>query len=66
MAGQSAFGTVTRAGAAAMSQSKSNKRTGPSTKNLGPSAMRKENPAGSVRSTAGKSLKGPDKGAGGM
>jgi hypothetical protein len=40
-------------------------RRGPSRKNLGPSAMKKANPASQVRSMGGKAVKGPDKGAGG-
>jgi hypothetical protein len=47
-------------------QANANTRRGPGRKNLGPSAMRKPNPAAGVRSVAGKNLKGPDKGAGGM
>lgn len=49
-----------------VAQSHSNRRTGPSNKNLGPSADRKDNPASTVRSIAGTTIKGPDKGAGGM
>lgn len=66
MAGQSAFGNVMRAGAAAVASSKMNRRTGPSNKNLGPSRVSRPNPAPMIRSKVGMSIKGPDKGAGGM
>jgi hypothetical protein len=64
MPGQSVFGTVTKAGAAAKQMGNVDRR-GPGRKNLGPSAARKPNPAMQVRSMGGKNLKGPDKGAGG-
>ncbi len=41
-------------------------RSGPSNKNLGSNAARKPSPAPMIRSVAGRSIKGPDKGAGGM
>ena len=63
MAGQSAFGTVMKAGAASMRNSKMPMRTGPSNKNLGPSASRQANPTGMLRGMS--PIKGPDKGAGG-
>ena len=59
------MGKVVEAGKKAMAMSHQNQRTGPSVKNLGPSAVKKPNPAGQVRSMGGMNLKGPDKGAGG-
>ncbi|MCK5641929.1 MAG: hypothetical protein KAJ19_14090 [Gammaproteobacteria bacterium] len=56
---------VIEAGKKALAQSHQNQRRGPGLKNLGPSAVRKPNPASEVRSLGGKNLKGPDKGAGG-
>lgn len=58
-----AYGTVTKAGAAAKAESAQTRR-GPSNKNLGPSRVARPNPAGTIRSTVGSSIKGPDKGAG--
>ena len=46
-------------------QSHANQQRGEGRKNLGPSAVRKPNPAPQVRSMGGMNLKGPDKGAGG-
>lgn len=48
-----------------VNMSHQNQRRGPGVKNLGPSAVRKPNPAPQVRSMGGMNLKGPDKGAGG-
>ena len=65
MAGR-AYGNVVAAGKATMATDKgAGLRRGPSNKNLGPSRVSKPHPAPMVRSTAGKSIKGPDKGAGG-
>ena len=62
MAGQSVFGTVVKAGKAAMGIGSMDRR-GLGRKNLGPSANRKPNPQGTIRST-GQQVRGPDKGAG--
>jgi hypothetical protein len=59
------YGTVTKAGRAFKAGSMQNRRTGPSNKNLGPSRVSKPNPAPTVRSLAGRAIKGPDLGAGG-
>lgn len=64
MAGQSTTGDVVKTGKL-MTQQASGSRRGPSNKNLSSSAARRPNPAGTVRAVAGKSIKGPDKGAGG-
>jgi len=45
-------------------QSRMNQQRGPGRKNLGPTAMKRPNPAPMVRSMS-PGLKGPDKGAGG-
>lgn len=66
MAGQSTAGSVVKTGRLMAGQANANIRRGPGVKNLGPSASRQSNPAGMVRSVAGKTLRGPDKGAGGM
>lgn len=65
MAGTSTMGTVVKTGKMMTQQSQGSRR-GPSNKNLGPSAARRPNPAPTVRGIAGRSIKGPDKGAGGM
>ena len=62
----STAGSVVKTGKMMMDQANANMRRGPGIKNLGPSANRQSNPAGMVRSMAGKTLRGPDKGAGGM
>jgi hypothetical protein len=59
------MGKVVEVGKAMAAQSHANQRRGPGRKNLGPSAMKKPNPASQVRSMGGMNLKGPDKGAGG-
>ncbi len=62
----STTGDVVRTGKLMMNQANANIRRGPGNKNLGPSANRQGNPAGTVRDIAAKGgLKGPDKGAGG-
>lgn len=63
MAGR-AYGNVVNAGRQTKATSTgAGLRRGPSNKNLGPSANRKSNPAGSIKST-GQMVKGPDQGAG--
>ena len=64
MAGMSTTGDVVMTGRLFANQSKSGKRTGPSNKNLGPNRVSRPNPAPEIRSIAGRTLKGPDKGAG--
>jgi len=56
--------TVIETGKEMMAMSHQNQRRGPGVKNLGPSAMKKPNPAPMVRGMS-PNLKGPDKGAGG-
>ncbi len=63
MAGQSTTGDVVRTGRLMVNQANSGIRRGPGVKNLGPTANRKSNPQGTIRST-GQQVKGPDKGAG--
>jgi len=55
---------ATQVGKQMAAQSHANQRRGPGRKNLGPSAVKKPNPAGQVRGMS-PALKGPDKGAGG-
>ncbi len=55
--------TVIEEGKRMVAMSHQNQRTGPSNKNLGPSANRQANPQGTIRST-GQQVRGPDKGAG--
>lgn len=55
--------TVIETGKKMMAMSHQNQRRGPGNKNLGPSANRKPNPQGTIRST-GQQVRGPDKGAG--
>jgi len=55
---------IIEAGMKMAAQSHANQRRGPGVKNLGPSAMKKPNPAPMVRGMS-PGLKGPDKGAGG-
>ncbi len=55
--------TVVETGRKMMQMSHQNQRRGPGVKNLGPSASRKPNPQGTIRST-GQQVRGPDKGAG--
>ena len=65
MAGR-AYGNVVNAGRQTRAtDTGAGLRRGPSNKNLGPRAASRPNPASSVRATAGKAIKGPDKGAGG-
>ena len=59
----SAYGTVTKAGAAMIKFSKSNQRRGPFTKNLQPSRISRPHPSGKVGSLTGP-IKGPDRGMG--
>ena len=59
----STTGDVVRTGKMFAAQSHANQRRGPSNKNLGPTANRKPNPQGTIRST-GQQVRGPDKGAG--
>jgi len=67
MAGRSTTGDVVKTGKMMVAQANANTRRGPGVKNLGPSANKQGNPAGTVRGIAAKGgLKGPDKGAGGM
>ena len=61
----STTGDVIKTGKMFAAQSHANQRRGPGVKNLGPSAMRRPNPKPTIRSTAGKNLKGPDLGGGG-
>lgn len=61
---RSTFGDMVSTGRSMVSKSTAGKRTGPSNKNLGPSAVSRANPASQVRSMS-PGLKGPDKGAGG-
>ncbi len=56
--------TVIETGKKMMQMSRQNQQRGPGVKNLGPSAVKKPNPAPMVRSMS-PGLKGPDKGAGG-
>ena len=63
MTGQS-FGNVVNSGKMHAAMSHQNQRTGPSNKNLGPSRNAQANPASTVRGIAGKTIMGPDKGAG--
>jgi hypothetical protein len=66
MAGR-AYGNLMAAGRATVATANgAGLRRGPSNKNLGPSRVSKPHPAPSIRSTAGKAIKGPDKGAGGQ
>jgi hypothetical protein len=62
---RSTTGDMVSTGKGMISKSMAGKRTGPSNKNLGPSAAKKSNPASQVRALGGMNLKGPDKGAGG-
>ena len=55
---------ATQVGMKMAAQSRMNQQRGPGRKNLGPSAVRKPNPAPMFRSMS-PNLKGPDKGAGG-
>ena len=55
---------VVPAGKRAVSQSQGS-RQGPSNKNLNSSSRSRANEASTIRGLAGKSIKGPDKGAGG-
>ncbi len=55
---------VIEVGKAMAAQSHANQQRGPGRKNLGPSAVKKANPAPMVRGMS-PGLKGPDKGAGG-
>lgn len=59
-----AYGNVTRAGRETMGYGKMDRR-GPGKHKVQSSARSKSNPAGTVRSMAGRAIKGPDKGAGG-
>lgn len=54
---------ATQVGMNMAAQSHMNQQRGPGRKNLGPSANRKPNPQGTIRST-GQQVRGPDKGAG--
>ncbi len=54
---------ATQVGMKMAAQSRMNQQRGPGRKNLGPSAVKKANPAGQVRGMS-PNLKGPDKGAG--
>lgn len=55
---------ATEVGMKMAAQSRMNQQRGPGVKNLGPSAVKKPNPASMVRGMS-PGLKGPDKGAGG-
>jgi hypothetical protein len=59
----STTGDVVRTGKMFAAQSHANQQRGPGRKNLGPTANRKPNPQGTIRST-GQQVRGPDKGAG--
>ena len=65
MAGQSTTGDVVKTGKLMMNQANANIRRGPGRKNLGPSANQQANPKDTIRSNAGRSIKGPDLGGGG-
>lgn len=65
MPGRSTTGDVVQTGKMMAAQASSNIRRGPGNKNLGPSANKQGNPKSTVRSLAGKSIKGPDLGGGG-
>jgi len=65
MAGQSTTGDVVKTGRMMVAQANANTRSGPGIKNLGPSASKQANPKSTVRSIAGRNIKGPDLGGGG-
>lgn len=56
--------TVIDKGNKMISMSRQNQQRGPGNKNLGPNRVSRPNPAPMVRSMAGKTLRGPDKGGG--
>ncbi len=58
------MGKMVEAGMKMAAQSRMNQQRGEGRKNLGPSAMKRPNPAPMVRGMS-PGLKGPDKGAGG-
>lgn len=61
-----AYDTVVKSGRAHMAQTHQNRRNGPSRKNLQSTRVSRPNPSSNIRSMAGRAIKGPDKGAGGM
>ncbi len=63
MADHSSTGDVVKTGKLMIARSQGARR-GPGNKNLGPNRVPRPNPTGTVRSLAGKFLRGPDKGTG--